>query len=278
MKQRVLFLFKPGWLALAVVVAAFAYLCFTVLAPWQLGKNTRTSRENDQISSSLTAAPVPVTSLLPQQNSVATDMQWRRVMATGHYLPDTQVVARLRVVDGESAFEVLVPFVVDDGPTLLVDRGYVRPEPGSRVPALAALPTGTTTITARLRDSETAPPGKDPFQRDGFQQVYAIDTGQVSKLTAIPLAGSYLQLVENQPGGLGVIALPHLDSGPFLSYGIQWIAFGIVAPIGLGYFVYSEIKVRRREREQAEPRVDAKGEPEPPTVEQKLADRYGRRH
>ena len=32
-----------GWLALALVVVAFAYLCFTVLAPWQLGKNTRVS-------------------------------------------------------------------------------------------------------------------------------------------------------------------------------------------------------------------------------------------
>ena len=33
---------RPGWLALFVVVIAFAYLCFTVLAPWQLGKNTKT--------------------------------------------------------------------------------------------------------------------------------------------------------------------------------------------------------------------------------------------
>jgi len=27
-----------------VVVIAFAYLCFTVLAPWQLGKNTKDFR------------------------------------------------------------------------------------------------------------------------------------------------------------------------------------------------------------------------------------------
>ncbi|CAN5750564.1 SURF1 family protein [soil metagenome] len=276
--KRWTFFFKPGWLALAVVVAAFAYLCFTVLAPWQLGKNTTTSRENNQISASLTADPVPVTSILPQQNSSAPDAQWRRVTATGHYLPDIQLLARLRVVDGESAFEVLVPFAVDGGPTVLVDRGYVRPEPGSRVPALPPLPTGTTTLTARLRDSETAPPGKDPFLRDGFQQVYAIDTGQASALTGVPLTSAYLQLVEDQPGGLGVIALPHLDAGPFLSYGIQWIAFGIVAPFGLGYFIYSEIKARRRERSEAAPHVDADGQPAPVTVEQKLADRYGRRN
>jgi cytochrome oxidase assembly protein ShyY1 len=79
-----------------------------------------------------------------------------------------------------------------------------------------------------------------------------------------------VQLVENQPGALGVLPLPHLDAGPFLSYGIQWIAFGIVAPIGLGYFVFAEIRERRREHGAQETAA-------PVTKEQKLADRYGRR-
>ena len=85
-KPRWMFLLRPGWLALFVVVIAFAYLCFTVLAPWQLGKNTKTSRENSQISRSLKAEPVPLTSVLPQQDSSAPDEQWQRVTATGHYL------------------------------------------------------------------------------------------------------------------------------------------------------------------------------------------------
>lgn len=106
----------------------------------------------------------------------------------------------------------------------------------------------TVTITARLRDSEPSVAGKDPFVRDGFQQVYSINTGQVAALTGVQLAGSYLQLIEDQPGGLGVLGVPHLDPGPFLSYGIQWISFGILAPIGLGYFAYAEIRARRREK------------------------------
>ena len=44
--RRLAFMLRPGWIALALVVAAFTYLAFTVLAPWQLGKNTTTSREN----------------------------------------------------------------------------------------------------------------------------------------------------------------------------------------------------------------------------------------
>ncbi|MCT7660266.1 SURF1 family cytochrome oxidase biogenesis protein [Mycobacterium deserti] len=271
--RRWAFLLRPSWLALFVVAIAFAYLCFTVLAPWQLGKNTETSRENSQIASSLDADPVPVTTLLPEQDSSAPDDQWRRVTATGRYLAEAQVLARLRVIDGEPAFEVLVPFAVDGGPTVLVDRGYVRPVQGSSLPSIPPPPTGPVTVIGRLRDSELLAQGKEPFRQDGAQQVYSINTAQIASLTGVPLTGSYLQLIDDQPGGLGVIGLPHLEAGPFLSYGIQWIAFGILAPIGVGYFVYAEVRQRRREnaaREAAEPGA-------PVTAEAKLADRYGRR-
>ncbi len=267
--RRLTFLLRPQWLALYVVVIAFAYLCFTVLAPWQLGKNTKTSRENAQIAASLDADPVSLTTLLPHQDSSAPDQQWKRVTATGRYLTDAQVLARLRVIDGDPAFEVLVPFAVDGGPTVLVDRGYVKPVKGTAVPEFDAAPTGTVTITGRLRDAEPVTAGKDPFRDAGVEQVYSINPGQISALTGVPLAGSYLQLVDGQPGGLGVVPLPRLDAGPFLSYGIQWIAFGIIAPIGVGYFVYSEVKARRQEK--------AASATAPVTREDKLADRYGRR-
>ena len=125
--------------------------------------------------------------------------------------------------------------------------------------------------------------GKQPFRRDGIQQVYSINPAQVSRVTGMPLVGSYLQLVDGQPGGLGVIAIPHLDAGPYLSYGIQWIAFGIVAPIGVGYFVMAEIRQRRLEKAQSGSRGSGSATPtpepaEPQTTEEKLADRYGRRH
>ncbi|OBI13711.1 MULTISPECIES: SURF1 family protein [unclassified Mycobacterium] len=274
--RRLAFLLRPGWIALALVVVAFTYLCFTVLAPWQLGKHNRTSQENRQIEYSLNTEPVALKTLLPQQDSSAPNAQWRRVTATGHYLPDVQVLARLRVIEGKPAYEVLAPFVVDGGPTVLVDRGYVRPEQGSHVPPIPRPPRDTVTVTARLRDSEAVATGKEPLTEDGALQVYSINTGQVSALTKVPLAGSYLQLTEDQPGGLGVIGVPHLDAGPFLSYGIQWISFGIVAPLGLGYFAYSELRARRREKEQR-PAEGPAAQQAPTTVEAKLADRYGRR-
>jgi cytochrome oxidase assembly protein ShyY1 len=276
--RRLAFLLRPSWLALAVVVLAFAYLCFTVLAPWQLGKNTTTSRNNTQLERALTAEPVPLTTVLPHQDSSAPDEQWRPVTATGHYLAQSQVLVRLRLIEGVPAFEVLTPFAVRGGPTVLVNRGYVRTDDGgSRVPQIPPPPDTQVTITARLRDSQGAIPGKNPFSENGFRQVYSINTEQVATLTKVPLTGSYLQLVEDQPGGLGLIALPRRDAGPFLSYGIQWIAFGILAPIGLGYFAFAELRARRLEKSEPGTAIDT-DEPAPPmTVEQKLADRYGRR-
>ncbi|WP_071289175.1 SURF1 family protein [Mycolicibacterium llatzerense] len=279
--RRLGFLFRPQWLALFVVVIAFAYLCFTVLAPWQLGKNTRTSRENNQIASSLNTEPVPLTSVLPHQDSSAPDAQWRRLTATGHYRPEAQVLVRLRTDDGDPSYEVLTPFAVDGGPTVLVNRGYIKA--GEGVPPFAAPPPGTVTITGRLRDAEPVMSGKEPFKQDGITQVYSISTTQIAQLTGVPLTAEYLQLVDGQPGGLGVIALPHLDAGPFLSYGIQWIAFGIVAPIGLGYFVVAEMRQRRLEKAQSGSSTETSGGPDPDepaaplTAEEKMADRYGRR-
>ncbi len=268
--SRLAFLLRPGWLVLALVVIAFTYLCFMVLTPWQLGKNTKTSRENQQIEHALNAPPVALKRLLPQQDSSAPGSQWRSVTATGHYLPNVQVLARLRVINANPAFEVLAPFAVDGGPTVLVDRGYVRPEQGSGVPAIPHPPQERVTITARLRNSEPIA-SQQPFTQDGNQHVYSINTEQIAAVTKVPLAGSYLQLVDEQPGGLAAVGVPRLDPGPFLSYGIQWISFGILAPIGLGYFAYAEIRARRREKQQASPQGS------PMTVEEKLADRYGRR-
>jgi hypothetical protein len=59
-----------------------------------------------------------------------------------------------------------------------------------------------------------------------------------------------------------------------LSYGIQWITFGVVAPMLLGYFVYSEVRARRAEQAQ---KSAATPTDKPTTVEDKLTDRYGRR-
>ncbi|WP_153416019.1 SURF1 family cytochrome oxidase biogenesis protein [Nocardia macrotermitis] len=251
--RRLSFLLRPSWAILAVVVAAFAYLCFTVLAPWQLGKNISTSHRNNLIADSVNAAPVPVGRFLADPK--ARDTEWRQVTATGTYVPGSTVLERLQRLNDKPAYGVLAEFRLDDGRTLLVDRGLVGAADGSHLPTIADPPPGQQRLEGRVRKSEGVIPGKEPMTQDGYRQVYSIDTTQIGTVLGTPLttiptggAGGYLQLSDNQPGVFTPQPLPQLDAGPYLSYGLQWIAFGVMAPLGLGYFVYAEIRERRRER------------------------------
>ncbi|MEE2061712.1 SURF1 family cytochrome oxidase biogenesis protein [Rhodococcus artemisiae] len=267
--RRVMFLLRPSWLILAVVVVGFAYGCFTMLAPWQLGKNTSTEERNARISASMTQDPVPVAELLGKDGPTIDD-EWQRVLAQGSYLPDSDVLVRLRSVESQPAYEVLTPFALEHGRTILVNRGYVRPVRGSEVPEIPAAPGGSVTLNARIRMSEGTMDSKEPFTDAGYLQVYFIDAPQVAAVTGLELEDVYLQLDADQPGGLGIIPLPQLDAGPYLSYGLQWLAFGMMAPLGLGYFVWAEL----RERRKAKPtRTD---DETPLSASERLADRYGR--
>lgn len=282
MIRKLTFLLRPSWLILAVIVAAFAYLCFTVLAPWQLGKNTSTEHRNQLIADSVRADPADVTSVL--DGDPAAHTEWRRVTANGAYVPDSTVLVRLRHLDGAPGYAVLAAFRLDDGRALLVDRGLVAAVDGTRPPQIAAPPAGPQRLEARVRASEGVVADKPPSTQDGYRQVYTVDTTQEATvlgtpLTALPTGtdkGGYLQLAADQPGAFTPTPLPQLDAGPYLSYGLQWLAFGIMAPLGLGYFVVAELRARRRDRAESTPAAQPTDTTTPATTEARLADRYGR--
>lgn len=236
---------RPGWIALGVVVIAFAVACFTLLAPWQLGKNSSTNERNDLIRAAVDTDPVPLAELAPDGRFVPSH-EWHEVLVSGHFLPQDQVLVRLRNVEERPATEVVVPFAVAGGNRVIaVNRGYVRPENGA-TPAVPATPDGQVTITARIRAAEGTTAGRGAHREGDRTAVYSIDPAEISRATGVALDQFYLQLSPNQPGSLGEIPLPQLDSGPYLSYGLQWLAFGIMAPLGAGYFLFSEIRHRRR--------------------------------
>ena len=237
---------KPGWVITAVAVIAFAYVAFTVLAPWQLDKNARTSERNHNIEAAFERAPVDASSVFSAQGALDTD-EWTRVTAHGHYVPGEEVLVRMRPLDGQQAYQSLVPFQVDGGPLLMVNRGFVPATPNV-APVLPAPPSGEVTITGFARVTEPRPTTAS-VERDGYQQVAGISTEEVSDLLGLSLGEDYVQLAADQPGVLTAIPLPQLEPGPYLSYGIQWIVFGIMAPLGLLYFVRAELRERREDED-----------------------------
>lgn len=241
---------KPGWVLLLLFVVAFSYLAFTVLAPWQLGKDDDIVERNELITHAYEADPQPVEDLVDDHGAIKDD-EWSRATLHGHYLPQDEVLLRLRPVDSGPSYQSLVPFRTDSGLTILVNRGWVKAGEANAVPDIPDAPSGETTLTGMIRADE-AEHQSAPIKQEGYQQVYSIHTEQIASLIDAPLAHDYIQLSADQPGVLNAMPIPQLDRGNHLSYGYQWIAFGIMAPLGLGYFVWSEIRERRRLREEEE--------------------------
>lgn len=236
------FLLRPGWLGLTAAVVLFAVACFTLLAPWQFRRNHERQARNDAVEVSLRTAPVPIERL-------PADQEWRQATLTGTYLPQAEALARLRTVLGEPAYEVLTPFRLTSGTVVLVDRGFVRPRRGgpsgdgrgNQVPDYGAAPAGEVTVVGRQRHDEVDKHGRGAFDEGGHRQVYAIDSATVGRASGLAIRSGYVQLVADQPGGLGVMPLPQLDAGPHLAYALQWLAFGAMAIVGWVLLVRREL-------------------------------------
>ncbi|MFP7364380.1 SURF1 family protein [Corynebacterium callunae] len=256
----------PGWIISVLLIVSFSYAAISMLAPWQLNKDEDIVARNEQILEGFEREVVPYSELFDAAGVVPQTSEYFRVSLTGHYLPDSEVLLRLRPVNDGPAFQSLTPFELEDGRVVLINRGFVSSE-GTIVPEIAPAPAGETTIVGLARKNERVP-GTAPMEDSGYKQVYGINTEQISEVTGLDLGTDYVQLSENQPGVLSAMPIPQLDRGSHLSYGFQWIAFGIMAPLGLGYFVWAEFRERRREKqERAEMAelVETAGQSEPAT-------------
>jgi cytochrome oxidase assembly protein ShyY1 len=243
------FLLRPGWLALIAVVIGFAVAAFTLLAPWQFGREAQRDAQQRAIDTATALTPVPLADLVPPGDSVTPDDEWRQVTVTGTYVPDGEALVRLRVVDGQPAVEVLTPFRTDDGRLVTVNRGSVTAASGSAVPDYPPPPAGPVTLMARLRLDETDPQGRAAIEADGHRQVYAADSRALAAATGLTLEPGFLQLTAGHPGVLRPLDVAPTAGGdaPFtnFSYALQWLTFGVIALFALGYFVRLELLQRR---------------------------------
>ena len=239
----------PGWILTVLLVIAFSYTAITVLSPWQLNKDDAIVAQNEHVDRAFKEDPQDFDHVFNADGSIKEDQEWMRVEISGHFLADKEVLLRMRPVDSTPAYQSLTPFQIDGGPIMLVNRGYVPTTAGDK-PNIPAATSEQITITANARVNE-AIPSTAPLNEDGYDQVYGINTEQISELTGLDLGKDYMQLTSSSPGVLTPMPVPKQDRGNHLSYGFQWIAFGIMAPLGLAYMAYSEVRERRRARAEA---------------------------
>jgi cytochrome oxidase assembly protein ShyY1 len=242
------FLLRPGWLAFIALVVGFAVACYTLLAPWQFGREEQREAQERAIATADATPPVPLAQLVPPGGAVTPELQWRQVTVTGTFLSEAEAVVRLRSLDGKPAVEVLTPMRLDDGRVVAVDRGLTPVDVGA-----AAAPTGTVTVTARLYPDQPDPAQRPVVRGDGPPQLYAADSRVLGTTAGLDLVAGLLLLPAGQPGVLAPIPVgPTVaEAAPFtnFSYALQWLTFGLIALVALGYFIRLEMLQRRGPRQ-----------------------------
>ncbi|WP_157426165.1 SURF1 family protein [Agromyces salentinus] len=240
------FLRSRRWAGYLALVVVFAIVC-CALGMWQFARRAEARAEIARIDANYDAQAVPVQDELPELDGFDVDQRWQVVALSGRYLADEEVVVRNRPNQGGAGFEVLTPFLLDDGSVFVVDRGWVAQDSEARPSDYAAPPTGQVEVEARLKAGE----GRINGRTSAGDEFATIDLDELAERVDQPTyTGAYGLLVQSgaEAADPPVAATrPLRDEGPHLSYALQWFVFAIMGFVGLGWAARQE----RRARDEA---------------------------
>ncbi|MDN3496699.1 SURF1 family protein [Planococcus sp. APC 4015] len=240
-----------GYVGIAIV---FAVAC-AFLSQWQFDRNTERAGQLALVERNYDSPAVPFADVVAPGGDLAASDEWQPVTLTGEYLSDDQLLVRNRPHGGTAAFEVLVPFRLDDGRVVVVNRGWVRPGVDQPEPdAVPAAPSGEVTVIARVRPGEPLP---SSGRSAPGGQVPTISVPLIAEAVSPDTASAlvpdvYATMVSEDPApstAPSALEAPTEDPGPHLSYAIQWILFAIMGFIFIGYVIRTEIRARREDAE-----------------------------
>lgn len=237
------FLLTGKWISAFIFCVLASLLCL-YLSNWQMGRKVALDYNNNLITTNFDATPVELSDVPGAFEDNLPDDQWKPVNLHGHYRSDKQLLVRNRPYNGLNGYEVLVPFEVDNGPTVLIDRGWMEAGFGDATKTAVDVPSapkGEVTVTARIHSGESDTGKSAP---DG--QISSIYLPEVATKTGLDIASSAYGLLktENPAPQTAPIVMdkPDLDTGPNLSYSVQWIVFA--AGCYIAYFWSARQKVR----------------------------------
>jgi cytochrome oxidase assembly protein ShyY1 len=236
------------WVLLIVFVAVLG-AAFVTLGNWQLD---RLAQRKERNATTIANEQKPIQPYEQVFTRPITDAdQWQRVEARGAFDAEHQFVVRYRSNGGADGYEVVTPLRTPSG-AVLVDRGFIPLERGTRIPSVApAPPTGEVTVVGHVRRNER---GRRAATTPAGTQVRLINSDAIAATLPYGIESGYIGLLTVQPeqqGGFQPIQLPDLSDGPHFWYAVQWFLFTAIGVAGIVVFIRGDLRARREEREDA---------------------------
>jgi surfeit locus 1 family protein len=224
------FALRPLWI-LSHLFAVACVVAFVGLGLWQLDRHDERAERNATIEARADLPAVPIADALREAGDDGDALRFRAVAASGTY-GDGELLVDNRSKDGLPGAWVLTPLVLDDGTTLVVNRGFQFNDGGRVDPEPA--PDGPVSIEGTVtpweddgcgvrRDDAGEPVGMACLRRSAAEEAFGADVSPVvvQRQTSTP----------SEPGGLAPVPLPELDAGPHRSYAVQWFIFAALTAV-----------------------------------------------
>lgn len=235
------------WLALVVVFA----LATSLLSWWQFSRREERVAKIEQVLANYDNKPIGFEEIewVLSESGLASQ-EWQPVKIQGNYLPALVTLVRNRPLNGQPGYLQLIPFRLQSGEILIIERGWLPTGTDKSLPDINPVPTAEAkTLVIRLRSSE-ADLGKPAV--DG--QIASIHLPTLQKTFAQEgqlVTSFYGRLVEENPPSDQypfLMPKPSLSEGNHLSYAIQWIVFGAMA---FWAFIWAYRNDRRLQKESS---------------------------
>lgn len=229
---------------LAAVLGAAAAALFIRLGVWQLDRLRSVRIQNDLMAARLSARPSSAFGLLLGTR------RWRRVVVTGTFDFDHQIVLVGRSNDGSPGVDLITPLAPDPGGRpLLVDRGWVYSADAQTVQLAKFDETPHTTINGYVEEFALGGDGptRTASTANGWRR---LDVRAIDSAFPYPIAPFYIVAqpdsgVTPRPDAPVRHPLPSLDPGPHRGYAIQWFTFALIALVGSSIVIGKEQRLRR---------------------------------
>jgi surfeit locus 1 family protein len=196
---------------------------------WQLSRLRERQATNRVALSARAAAPVSLDRVAPADFA---DLAQRRLIATGRYDSEHDIVLRGLSLDGVPGVHVVTPLLLSgQEAAVLVDRGFVP------APDAVTVETDSLREPGRVRVEGIAvlipSGGGKPLEHGGRTTWSRLDLMVLRERLPYPILPVYLRQLPNSslPSFPRRVPPPPLDDGPHLSYAVQWFLFAIMAAL-----------------------------------------------
>ncbi|HUG08471.1 MAG TPA: SURF1 family protein [Acidimicrobiia bacterium] len=211
---------------------------FIRLGFWQLERMEERRVINAEGEERISQDPIHLPQLLAEADGDFEPLEFRRVLVTGHFDPESEVLIRSQVELGQAGFHVITPLVADDGRAVLVNRGWV-PLTMDTPPVGPRPPSGEEVVEGWVQLTQTRP-AFGPDAQPGEERVFnRVDIARIAETMSYDLAPVFVVQVGERGNDLPILVSPpdFADGGPHLSYAIQWFGFAAVVLVGFFFLI-----------------------------------------